>query len=63
PNFREFLSDSSFGHDGFGGRVGFADSKHQIGFAFTTNRLVQGENPHKYWDLIVAELQRILGEK
>lgn len=36
---RRYLSPSSFGHDGAGGQVAFADSRHDIGFAFLTNRM------------------------
>jgi len=33
---RRYLSDSSFGHDGAGGQVAFADREHELGFAFLT---------------------------
>jgi CubicO group peptidase (beta-lactamase class C family) len=36
---REYLSGSSFGHDGAGGQVAFADREHGIGFAFLTNQM------------------------
>jgi CubicO group peptidase (beta-lactamase class C family) len=36
---REYLSSSSFGHDGAGGQVAFADREHGIGFAFLTNQM------------------------
>jgi len=36
---REYLTASSFGHDGAGGQVAFADRDHGIGFAFLTNQL------------------------
>jgi CubicO group peptidase (beta-lactamase class C family) len=35
---RPLLSDSSFGHDGALGSLAFADTKHDIGFAFICNR-------------------------
>lgn len=34
---RRFLTDESFGHDGAGGQVAFADPRHRVGFAFVTN--------------------------
>ncbi|WP_423065550.1 serine hydrolase domain-containing protein [Devosia sp. CN2-171] len=34
---RRFLTDESFGHDGAGGQVSFADPRHRVGFAFITN--------------------------
>lgn len=34
---RRFLTDESFGHDGAGGQVAFADPRHRVGFAFITN--------------------------
>jgi len=34
---RRFLTDASFGHDGAGGQVAFADPRHRVGFAFVTN--------------------------
>ena len=34
---RRYLTASSFGHDGAGGQVGFADPLHGVGFAFITN--------------------------
>ncbi|RYE44465.1 MAG: class A beta-lactamase-related serine hydrolase [Hyphomicrobiales bacterium] len=34
---RRFLTAESFGHDGAGGQVAFADPRHRVGFAFVTN--------------------------
>lgn len=36
---RTYLTDKSFGHDGAGGQVTFADAEHKIGFAFLTNQM------------------------
>jgi CubicO group peptidase (beta-lactamase class C family) len=36
---REYLSEHSFGHNGSGGQVGFADPQYKAGFAFVTNML------------------------
>jgi CubicO group peptidase (beta-lactamase class C family) len=34
---RRYLGDTSFGHDGAGGQVGFADRRTRIGFGYVTN--------------------------
>ncbi len=34
---RRYLTGASFGHDGAGGQVGFADPVHRIGFGYVTN--------------------------
>lgn len=36
---RRFLTASSFGHDGAGGQLGFADPQYKIGFGYITNRM------------------------
>jgi CubicO group peptidase (beta-lactamase class C family) len=36
---RRYLGPTSFGHDGAGGQVAFADRAHEVGFAFVTNRM------------------------
>jgi CubicO group peptidase (beta-lactamase class C family) len=36
---RRYLTPESFGHDGAGGQVGFADPSIGLGFAYTTNRM------------------------
>jgi CubicO group peptidase (beta-lactamase class C family) len=41
---RRYLTDVSFGHDGAGGQVAFADPRHDIGFAFITNWMEAGED-------------------
>ncbi|SFY45411.1 serine hydrolase [Streptomyces atratus] len=55
---REFLGAASFGHDGAGGQVAFADTTHQVGFAFLTNLMEAG--PDHRATAIVDELRRIL---
>jgi CubicO group peptidase (beta-lactamase class C family) len=36
---RRYLTSQSFGHDGAGGQVGFAEPSLGLGFAYTTNRM------------------------
>ena len=36
---RQFLSPTSFGHDGAGGQVGFADPEKRVGFGYVSNAL------------------------
>lgn len=36
------LSDASFGHQGAGGALGFADRKHRVGFGYVQNQLGGG---------------------
>ncbi|MCX4238011.1 MULTISPECIES: serine hydrolase domain-containing protein [Streptomyces] len=55
---REFVGPASFGHDGAGGQVAFADATHQVGFAFLTNLMEAGAD-HRA-TAIVDELRRIL---
>ena len=42
---RRYLTASSFGHDGAGGQVGFADPLHKAGFGFITNWMEAGDDP------------------
>ncbi len=41
---RRYLTAASFGHDGAGGQVGFADPQHRVGFGFVTNWMEAGED-------------------
>jgi CubicO group peptidase (beta-lactamase class C family) len=41
---RHYLTGASFGHDGAGGQVGFADPRHEVGFAFITNWMEGAED-------------------
>ncbi|MET8208881.1 serine hydrolase domain-containing protein [Streptomyces sp. NPDC005373] len=53
-----YLSPSSFGHDGAGGQVAFADVDAKVGFAYLTNRMADD------WDLgkrVTAALADALG--
>ena len=50
---RPFLTSSSFGHDGTGGQLAFADPAHGIGFGFVTND-VQGAAETRALDILDA---------
>lgn len=41
---RRYLTSASFGHDGAGGQVAFADPVHGVGFAFLTN-VMEADDP------------------
>ncbi len=41
---RRYLGAASFGHDGAGGQVGFADPTRQVGFGFVTNWMMGPED-------------------
>jgi CubicO group peptidase (beta-lactamase class C family) len=56
---RRLLTTASFGHDGAGGQVAFADPRHEVGFAFLTNRMEAGED-HR-GTRIVDALRDVLG--
>ena len=55
---RPFLTEKSFGHDGLGGQVAFADPEYEVGFAYLTNDL------QEFYDVrgvaLVEALQRVL---
>ncbi len=38
------LGARSFGHDGAGGHLGFADDEFGVGFGYVANRMVSGED-------------------
>ncbi|MBZ4486741.1 beta-lactamase family protein [Microbacterium sp. cx-55] len=50
---RPLLSPASFGHDGAGGQLAFADSDHGVGFGFVTNDL-RGEGDTRSLDILTA---------
>jgi CubicO group peptidase (beta-lactamase class C family) len=39
PPSRPMLGDHSFGHDGAGGQLGFADAGYRVGFAYLSNQM------------------------
>jgi CubicO group peptidase (beta-lactamase class C family) len=56
--YRPLLSDSSFGHDGASGSLGFADADSQTGFGYVNN-LIGGTRDRRANDLTAA-LRRCL---
>jgi CubicO group peptidase (beta-lactamase class C family) len=58
---RPFLSNASFGHDGAGGQVSFADPEYKVGFAYLTNDLQRTGD--KRGVLLVEVLRDLLGER
>lgn len=57
---REFLTQDSFGHDGAGGQVAFADRANKVGFGFVTNDL-QNPPADQRANKILRELRTSLG--
>lgn len=56
-NWEPYLSSSSFGHDGAGGQVAFADPTFRVGFGYVTNQMGGWERGQS----IVAALRAVLG--
>jgi CubicO group peptidase (beta-lactamase class C family) len=56
-DWQRYLSPSSFGHDGAGGQVAFADAEAKLGFAYLTNRMGDMERGGS----VVRALARALG--
>ncbi|MDT5002010.1 MAG: hypothetical protein QOK12_4115, partial [Mycobacterium sp.] len=56
--YRPLLSDSSFGHDGASGSLGFADAESRTGFGYVNN-LIGGGRDRRANDLTAA-LRRCL---
>ena len=55
---RPFLTEDSFGHDGLGGQVAFADPQYEVGFAYLTNDLQEFYDPRGV--VLVQALRRVL---
>ena len=55
---RPFLTEKSFGHDGLGGQVAFADPQYEVGFTYLTNDLQEFYDPRGV--VLVEELRRLL---
>jgi CubicO group peptidase (beta-lactamase class C family) len=56
-DWQRYLSPRSFGHDGAGGQVAFADADAKVGFAYLTNRMSGWERGQS----VVAALAQALG--
>lgn len=56
---RRLLGPRSFGHDGAGGQIAFADPDHAVGFAFITNQM-EGRDDARGNDVVTA-LRSVLG--
>ena len=56
---RPFLSNASFGHDGAGGQVSFADPEYKVGFAYLTNDMQRTGD--KRGVVLVEVLRDVLG--
>jgi CubicO group peptidase (beta-lactamase class C family) len=58
---RPFLTEDSFGHDGLGGQVAFADPQYEVGFAYLTNDLQEFYDPRGV--VLVQALRRVLNSR
>ena len=58
---RPFLTSESFGHDGAGGQVTFADRRHRVGFAYLTNTMELHSDDRG--DSVVRALGAVLDER
>jgi CubicO group peptidase (beta-lactamase class C family) len=54
PPWRPMLSDRSFGHDGAGGQLGFADDRFEVGFAYVNNKMGAGRDDQRANNLTAA---------
>ncbi len=59
--FSAMLGPESFGHDGAGGQLTFADTRYGVGFAFVTNRLRNVEDDRA--TSLVSALRGALSER
>lgn len=59
PPGRPMLSPTSFGHDGAGGQLGFADEDHGVGFGYVSNQM--GPALDQRANELTRALQRSLG--
>jgi CubicO group peptidase (beta-lactamase class C family) len=60
PGFKDLLSPSSFGHDGLGGQNAFGDLEHRVGFAYTSNFLLNGPDDQWRQQVLIRKLKEIL---
>ncbi|MCU1556737.1 MAG: Carboxylesterase [Microbacteriaceae bacterium] len=59
PRVRPLLSDRSFGHDGAGGQLAFADPDARMGLGYLTNRLLRRDDGRSL--AMLDATRRILG--
>jgi CubicO group peptidase (beta-lactamase class C family) len=52
---------SVFGHDGYGGAIGFADPEYGLAFALTKNRLAASAPGEGTTETVAAAVRRVLG--
>ena len=55
------LSEDAFGHDGFGGSLGFADPKAEMSFGYTMNKMGKGAGLNERGQSLVDAVYRSLG--
>ncbi|HEY0933176.1 MAG TPA: serine hydrolase domain-containing protein [Trebonia sp.] len=55
------LSPDSFGHQGAGGALGFADPRHQVGFGYVQNQLGGGPGGDPRTQGVIAAVARAVG--
>jgi CubicO group peptidase (beta-lactamase class C family) len=55
------LAESSFGHDGAGGQLAFADSLARVGFAYLTKRLRNHDDDRA--ERLVGALRTVVGAR
>lgn len=66
PEDGDIGGDSTFGHPGMGGSIGYADSARRLGFGYVMNQMgdpLRQVLPDPRWHRIVAPLQEILPER
>ncbi len=59
PPIRPMLSASSFGHDGAGGQLGFADEEYRVGFGYVSNQMAPALDQRA--NVLTAALRACLG--
>ena len=60
PGLKDLLGPSSFGHDGLGGQNAFGDFEHRLGFAYTSNYLLSGDDDQWRQQVLIRALKGIL---
>jgi CubicO group peptidase (beta-lactamase class C family) len=55
------LSEYSFGHTGAGGALGFADTRHKVGFGYVQNQLLGSPTGDPRTRGLIAAVQQVVG--